>query len=304
MHTKQALFLLAYGTPETAKDIEPYYTDIRHGHPPEAAQLYELQKRYQAIGGKTPLLTITREQARLLEQKLNIPVFIGMKHWHPYIADTVKNFTKKGITDIIALVLAPHYSIMSIGDYEKKLNLAIDTINPEIRVLFIKQWGDNPIFIDSLCQRIEETRKTFPCPDVADIEVVFTAHSLPIKILAMNDPYKNQLFQTCKLVAKKLRISHWRLSFQSAGRTRDTWLGPDILQEMKNISDSGIRQVLIAPIGFTTDNLEILYDLDIQARDAAKKAGLVLKRIPSANTTSRFIDALVNVITPYLYAKE
>jgi len=300
INKSQALLLLAYGCPKTLDDIEAYYTDVRRGHPPDAVQLKELQDRYKAIGGKTPLLDITRLQAKLLEQRLGIKTYIGMKHWHPYIAEAVKQISHDGIKQIVAIVLAPHYSMMSIGDYETRLKHAIAEIDPTIQVTLIKHWGDDAIFIDSLCQRLEATRKEFPSPQWDAIEVVFTAHSLPIKILEMGDPYQKELLQTSTLAAEQLKIPHWRLSFQSAGRTRDTWLGPDILQELKALGAKGIHQVVVAPIGFTTDNLEILYDLDIQAGEVAKELGIIFKRIPSANATPRFIDALAHVAGPFL----
>lgn len=302
-NNSQAILLLAYGCPETPDDIESYYTDIRHGHPPDAAQLKELQDRYAAIGGKTPLLEITLELKKRLEKRLGLKVYIGMKHWHPYIPEAVQQISRDGIKKIVALVLAPHYSIMSIGDYYSRLKQSITEINPSLQLTLIKHWGDNAIFIDSLCQRIESTRNKFLNPEWDDIEVVFTAHSLPIKILEMDDPYQKELLQTSKLAAAQLNIPHWRLSFQSAGRTRDTWFGPDILQELQTLAAKGVHQVLDAPIGFTTDNLEILYDLDIQAADMAGELGITFKRIPSANVTPRFIDALEDVIEPFLSPK-
>jgi len=300
MNNSQALLFLAYGSPDTSDDIEAYYTDIRHGHPPDAAALKVLQERYAAIGGKTPLLDITLKQAKLLEQRLGIKTYVGMKHWHPYIQEAVEQLASVGIKRIIALVMAPHYSVMSIGDYKARLYQTIAEIDSNIQVTFIERWGNNPVFIDSLSQRIETTRKKFPHPYWGDIEVIFTAHSLPIKILEVGDPYQNELIQTSKLAAAQLKIPQWRLSFQSAGRTRDTWLGPDILKELQTIADKGRKQVLVAPIGFTTDNLEILYDLDIQAAEVAKELGLTFKRIPSANTTARFMDALQDVIEPFV----
>lgn len=295
-----AVLLLAYGTPEKPEDIAAYYTDVRRGNPPDAPLLKELQDRYAAIGGTTPLRKITEEQAKQLEKRLGIPVYIGMKHWHPYIKETVEQLAKAGIKKIVALVLAPHYSIMSIGDYKNRLSKAILETNSSIEFTLIEHWGDNPVFIDSVCQRVDATRKEFPTPDFNEIEVVFTAHSLPIKILGMGDPYQKQLMQTSELAAKRLRLPHWRMAFQSAGRTRDTWFGPDILTELKTLADEKKRQVLIAPIGFTTDNLEILYDLDIQAAQVAKDLKLIFKRIPCANATEPFIDALENVVTPFI----
>lgn len=300
MKIPKAILFLAYGTPENANDIKAYYTDIRRGNPPEAAQLKELQDRYAMIGGKTPLLQITREQAKLLEQRLGIKTYVGMKHWHPYIHETIKQIDNENISQIIAIAMTPHYSSMSIGDYRNRLQKAIDKVNPAMRFQMKERWGDNSIFIDSICQRIEATRKKFPVPSYDEIEVIFTAHSLPIKILESGDPYQKELIQTSNLAAKELRLPRWRQAFQSAGRTRDTWLGPDILQELQKLASEGSKQVLIAPIGFTTDNLEILYDLDIQAATKARELEIIFKRIDCANTTPRFIDALEDIIKPLI----
>lgn len=298
--TSQAILLMAYGSPETANDIAAYYTDIRRGNPPDDQLLLELNNRYAAIGGKTPLLAITKKQAMLLEKRLGITVYIGMKHWHPYISETVEQIAKSKAKQITALVLAPHYSRMSIGDYANRLKKAVEESAPLLKVTLIERWGDNPVFVDSLCRRINASLKKFPKPDWNEIQVLFTAHSLPVKILESGDPYQKELLATARLVAEQLHLPQWRQVFQSAGRTRDSWLGPDILTELRSLAAKGTRQVLVAPIGFTTDNLEILYDLDVQAAEVARTLGITFERIPSANVTKRFIDALQTVVAPYI----
>ncbi len=296
----QAILLLAYGSPEKFADIEAYYTDVRRGNPPDGTALKILQDRYKAIGGKTPLLRITQEQARLLQVRLGVKTIVGMKHWHPYITEAVEQIAHANIHNIIAIVLAPHFSAMSIGDYGARVNRAIAERDPKMHLTLIQHWGDNPLFIASLCRRITTTIAEFPIPQLKATEVVFTAHSLPIKILETGDPYQKELMQTCRMAAEKLKIPHWRMAFQSAGRTHDAWLGPDILNQLQAIAKTKNHQVLVAPIGFTTDNLEILYDLDIQAAGVANELDLTFKRIPSANVTPPFIDTLVNVITPFI----
>lgn len=302
-NSQQVVLLMAYGSPEAADDIEAYYTDIRRGHPPNAAQLKQLQDRYDAIGGKTPLLAITREQAKLLGQRLGVRTYVGMKHWHPYITEAVKEIAQSGASQIVALVLAPHYSTMSVADYGARLHRAVSEVDPRLKVTLIERWGDDPVFIDSVCERLDATRRSFPAPSWEDIEVVFTAHSLPERILKDGDPYHDELMQTCKLAASQLGLPRWRLAFQSAGRTADSWIGPDVLEELAVLAASGNKQVLVAPIGFTVDNLEILYDLDIEAAQAANDLGLIFKRIPGANATPRFIDALESVTRPFVSGK-
>ena len=300
MISSKAILLMAYGSPETLEDVKSYYTDVRRGNPPDDFLLDQLKKRYIAVGGKTPLLSLTLKQAGLLQKKIGIKTYVGMKHWHPYIKETVDKMIKDGVREIVGLVLAPHYSVMSIADYEKRLSNALSCYKIDIKTTFIKHWGNNKIFIDSICERVKQSLSEFPVSDFGSVIVVFTAHSLPKKIIHSGDPYKKELEETCDLVVKKLGIPHFRFAFQSAGKTRDEWLGPDILQELYDLSKTKYKQILIVPIGFTTDNLEILYDLDIQALHEAKKLNLNLKRISSANTTVRFIQALEDVVCPFL----
>ncbi len=291
---------MAYGSPTTLDDVEAYYIDIRRGHPPTPELLKALKDRYIAIGGKTDLLEITLQQAQELERQLGIKTYIGMKHWHPYITEAIADIAKTSVRNIIALAMAPHYSAVSVGDYIGRVEKAITEVNPDIKVTFIRGWGDNLKLIDSTCQRIETTRKQFSVSAWDAIEVVFTAHSLPENILKVGDPYVKELQQTSALVADQLHIPHWRLAFQSAGRTAHAWIGPDILEVLCTIKDTGHRQVLVVPIGFTADHLEILYDLDIEAANAAKQLDLEFKRIPSANATPAFIDAVADVIKPFV----
>lgn len=296
----KVILLMAYGCPNRPDDILPYYTDVRRGRPPEEHLLQELEERYKAIGSKTPLLRITLQQAKKLEERLGVKTFVGMKHWSPYIKDAVLDIAQYGAKEIVALALTPQYSRMSVGDYKNRLQTAIEEIDPGLRITLIERWGDNPLYIDSLAKRIDANIKQLQDPSYNAVEVIFTAHSLPIRILSSGDPYYEELLFTASLVANKLNLPNWRLAFQSAGRTGDAWLGPDILEELTKLSLTRTKQVVVAPIGFVADNLEILYDLDIQAAEIAKDLGLVFKRIPTANATSRFIDALEDVVRPYL----
>jgi protoporphyrin/coproporphyrin ferrochelatase len=301
MNTSNTVVLLmAYGTPTTSADIEAYYLDIRRGRPPEPHQLKELQGRYAAVGGTTPLLKITEQQAAALERRIGVGVYIGMKHWQPYIRETVERISRSGAKHIVALALAPHFSTMSVADYARRLHQAVNEVDPKLQVTFIERWGSNSDFVDSICERLEAARTKFSAPSWDGIEVVFTAHSLPERILAAGDPYHEELLQTAQLVADRLAVPHWQLAFQSAGRTSDKWLGPDLLAQLRGLAKSGARRVIVAPIGFVTDNLEILYDLDIEAASLAGQLGMEFQRMPMANATAGFIDALASTVKPYI----
>lgn len=298
---KVAILLMAYGTPRTKDEIEPYYTDIRHGHAPEPAQLEELQQRYAAIGGKSPLLEITTQQAQELQQRTGVKTYIGMKHWHPYLSETMESMKADGVTKLIALALAPHYTKMGMGGYIERLEKAREGTHADMEITYIERWGEDPVYINSICERIEAAKQAFTVPSFDAIEVIFSAHSLPKKILKDKDPYVEELTQTMELAAAQLSLPHYHFAFQSAGRTDDEWIGPDILDDLRVMQKKDERrQVLVAPVGFISDHLEILYDLDIETAALANELGLEFRRTRSGNTTDTFIDALVHVVEPYL----
>ncbi|MEK7156451.1 MAG: ferrochelatase [Patescibacteria group bacterium] len=296
MNTKPVVLLMAYGTPQSLDEVEEYYVDIRRGKRPSPELVRELQSRYMAIGGNTPLLEITREQAKKLARATGLKTYVGMKHWHPFIKEAVECMKADACTRVIALVLAPHFSAMSTGGYIQRFESACTEMGFDPDVTFIERWGANRIFITSVVERIKEALIQFESQDVSKIMVVFTAHSLPEKITSADDSYKRELLETSQLVVDSLRLPHWQFSFQSAGRTNDPWLGPDIVESLVSIRDSGFAKVLVVPIGFVTDNLEILYDLDIEAKTKARQLGLEFYRTQSANATPRFIEVLADVI--------
>jgi ferrochelatase len=276
---------MAYGTPRNPGEVEAFYTDIRGGRLPSPQLLANLQARYEAVGGRTPLLEITRRQASALEQALGpgYRVFIGMKHWHPYIHQTAAEMEAAGVEEGVALALAPHYSTLSVGAYVQ----AVREAGSGIRWRFVESWHLQPAFVEAVAERVRAASQGFD-PDV----VVFTAHSLPKRILDTGDPYADQLTATAEAVATRLNQPDWRFSFQSAGATPEPWLGPDILQTIDQLAGEGVRRALVAPIGFISDHLEILYDLDIQARKRADEHGLELRRTESLNADPKLIDAL------------
>ncbi len=298
MKEKRAVLLMAYGTPNAREEIEPYYTDIRGGRKPSPENLRELIERYESIGGRTPLLDITNAQARALQEQLgdDYCVYVGMKHWHPYIAQAVDEIARDGLHRVIAVALAPHYSRFSIDGYVQRVRDAIQESGAPLEVQFVESWNDHPLFLEAVAQKMEQARQHFGV-DWPDIQVIFSAHSLPEKILQSNDPYPEELRETCEGVAQRLGIRQWRFAYQSAGRTGEKWLGPDILATLDEIArEKPGGRVLIAPIGFVADHLEVLYDIDVECAQRARALGLDLRRIESPNANPAFIAALASIV--------
>jgi protoporphyrin/coproporphyrin ferrochelatase len=279
-----AVVLMAYGSPSSIEDIRPYLEDIRAGRPVPDAAVEELTERYRRIGSRSPLDEITERQRAALERELGIPVYVGMKHWRPRIADAVERAIEGGATRVIGLVLAPHYSTLSIDGYRERLEAAL---NGRAGLAFVESWHDHGPFLDVLADRIRGT----------DAHVVFTAHSLPERILALGDPYRDQLLETSRLVGERAGLERWSFAFQSASATGEPWLGPDILEELDDLHAAGVRNVLVAPVGFVSDHLEILWDIDVEARERAAELGLELDRIESLNDDPAFIRGLAQLVS-------
>lgn len=292
-----AVLLMAYGTPNSEDEMESYLTDIRRGRKPTPSAVSELNERYKRIGGSSPLLTITNAQASALEkslsaQGLDARVYVGMKHWHPYVREVVPKIVNDGLNYVVALALAPHYSQISIGGYKGALDQAAAST---LQVDFVDSWYDEPLFHKSVAEKVEDGLKLFPNSN--QVEVLFTAHSLPERILLQNDPYPTQLRSSCQSVASLSKLEHWSFAYQSAGQTGEKWLGPDILEALQNLSTRHVNpNVLVVPIGFVADHLEILYDIDIEAQEFSRAHGLTMKRTESLNTSPTFISALAEII--------
>jgi ferrochelatase len=282
-----AVILMAYGSPERPEDIRPYLEDIREGRPVSDEAVDELTERYRRIGGRSPLDEITERQRAALERELGVPVYVGMKHWRPRIADAVEAALAGGAGLVVGLVLAPHYSALSIAGYRERLEAAL---GGRAQLLFVESWHDHGPFLDVLAARVRGT----------DAHVVFTAHSLPERILALGDPYRDQLLETSRLVAARAGLGAWSFAFQSESPTGEPWLGPDILEELDALHARGVREVLVCPVGFVSDHLEILWDLDVEARERAAELGLKLERIDSLNDDPAFIGALAALVRQVL----
>jgi ferrochelatase len=278
-----AVVLMAYGSPSSAEDVRLYLEDVRGGRPVSDEAVAELAERYRRIGGRSPLDDVTEAQRAALERELALPVFVGMKHWRPRIAEAVDAALAGGATRVVGLVLAPHYSRMSVGEYRERLEAAVAG---RAELVLIESWHDDPAFVDMLAERVRGT----------DAWVVFTAHSLPERILADGDPYREQLLETSRLVAERAVLERWSFAFQSASPTGEPWLGPDVLDELERLYADGVRKVLLAPVGFVSDHLEILWDLDVEAREKAEELGLELSRIESLNDDPAFIRALAGLV--------
>ena len=303
MSKLKGVLLMAYGTPRNLDEVEPYYRDIRGGRPPSPEAVEELTERYRAVGGKTPLLEITQDVADLLGERLNRDaadarwrVYIGMKHWHPYIARAVEEIAADGVDELVALPLAPHYSRMSIAGYEKLVESALQTRESPPPTRFIESWRSNPRFIEFTAQRVRDGLKKFDA-DPADVEVMFTAHSLPARILEYGDPYPTELTESAEAVAQAAQVQSWRFAYQSAGMTGTPWLGPDILDSIEEIASEGGKNILVVPFGFVCDHLEILFDIDIEAIEKAEELGLNLARVEMPNDAPGFIDTLFDLVT-------
>jgi ferrochelatase len=274
---------MAYGSPSQLADMRAYLEDIRGGRPVSDEAVEELTERYRRIGGRSPLDEVTEAQRAALEHELELPVYAGMKHWRPRIAETVERALAGGAGPIVGIVLAPHYSKLSIDGYRERLEEAVDG-RAELR--FVESWNTHEPYVAVLADRVRGT----------DAHVVFTAHSLPARILDEGDPYRDQLLETSQLIADQAGLGSWSFAFQSESATGEPWLGPDILDELDSLHERGVERVLVCPIGFVSDHLEILWDIDVEARERAAELGLGLERIESLNDDPAFIRGLAELV--------
>jgi ferrochelatase len=279
-----AVVLMAYGSPSSPDDIRPYLEDIRAGRAVSDEAVAELTERYRRIGGHSPLDEVTEAQRAALEAEAGVPVFVGMKHWRPRIARAVEQALEVPGTDtIIGIVLAPHYSKLSIDGYRERLQ---EGLGDRAELRFVENWHTHEPYIAVLADRVRGT----------DAHVVFTAHSLPARIVEEGDPYRDQLLETSQLVADRAGLESWSFAFQSSSPTGEPWLGPDILDELDSLHARGVERVLACPIGFVSDHLEILWDLDVEARERAAELGLDFDRIRSLNDDPAFVRGLAELV--------
>ena len=294
------LMIMAYGGPDSLDDVRDYLLDVRHHRPTSDEVVEEITERYRLIGGRSPILELTNAEAAGIEAALNAnapegqtwKVWVGMRHWHPFIKDTLAEMENAGVTDTVGLVMAPHYSQMSIGAYFKR---AAEAGSP-IRIHGIQSWNTLPGYLDALEDRINSALEKFP-EDVRDqVPVIFTAHSLPERIRTWDDPYERELQETVARLRERFPNQPWEWAYQSAAMTADPWLGPDASEVIARLHADGINDVLICPIGFICEHVEILFDIDVEFKQQAEELGMHLERIEMLNDHPLMLQALADLV--------
>ena len=291
------LLVMAYGGPDSLDEVEPYLMDVRGYRATASEIIHEVRERYREIGGRSPILERTRAQAdglqtALDEQGGDFKVFVGMRHWRPFIQDTLAEMRAQGIERTVGLVMAPHYSRMSIQAYFNK----IEEANSGMQVARIHDWHLLPEYLDALAERVQDALKRFPESVREDVPVIFTAHSLPERILEWGDPYPFQLLATTEALKDRLGPRPYEFAYQSAAISTEPWLGPDASEVMEEYSAEGKRHMLICPIGFVCEHVEILYDIDIVYQNLAKRLGVQLERIEMLNDSPEMIRGLAGLV--------
>jgi len=291
------VLVMAYGGPNHIDEVEPYLLDVRGYRPTAPEIIQEVRERYREIGGRSPILEQTQAQANALETALNtlskdFIAFVGMRHWHPYIKDALAEMQSQGIEHAVGLVMAPHYSRMSIGAYYKK----VEEANLAIAFSRIEDWHLQPGYLDALADRVSVALQRFTQEARTEVPVIFTAHSLPQRILEWNDPYPVQLRETVAAVMERLGSHPHEFAFQSAAISTEPWLGPDASEVIDRFASEGKRNVLLCPIGFVCEHVEILYDIDIVYQNLAKSLDVHLERIEMLNTAPQMVDGLAQLV--------
>jgi ferrochelatase len=299
------VLVMAYGTPASPDQIEAFYTDVRRGRPPSPEQLSQLISRYEAIGGTSPLAARTAEQVAGIQAQLDLlapgsySCILGTKHSEPKIEKAVAQLATSGVTQFVGLVLAPHYSRGSVGEYVGRATAAADS--HAMSATFVEHWHDNSVLIELLSERVGDALASLGpvgerSRDNGELLLLVTAHSLPLRVVAEGDPYADQLRRTAELVAARSGLERWEIGWQSAGRTPEPWLGPDILEKLRQLPSENARAVVVCAAGFTSDHLEVLYDLDIEARRVAEEVNVAFARTASLNEEPRMCAALGELV--------
>lgn len=303
MRKKLGLLVMAYGTPYKEEDIESYYTHIRHGKRPSEEQLQDLKERYKAIGGISPLAKITTRQAETLVARLNerqseyeFQLFIGLKHIHPFIEDAVRKMHEAGIKEAISIVLAPHYSTFSIKSYNERAKKEAEKMG-DLQITSIDKWYDEPKFLHYWIDQLKNVFQSMEERERNGAVVIFSAHSLPERILQAKDPYPEQLAETAKRIAEGAGIKNYAIGWQSAGNTPEAWLGPDVQDLTRELHKKhGYSSFIYCPVGFVADHLEVLFDNDIECKQVTDELGARYFRPKMPNDDEIFIDALADVV--------
>ncbi|MBX3015444.1 MAG: ferrochelatase [Caldilineaceae bacterium] len=300
-HYPIGVLLMAYGGPNTLAEIPGYLADIRSGRPTTPAVLAEITNNYRQIGGKSPLLAFTQQQVAAVAAQLDPRYFrcyLGMRHWSPWIEEVVGQMVADGITHAVSLVLAPHYSKLSIAKYQEKIADGLAMYRGQLEFAHINSYHNAAPYIEALTKRVQMGLDQWPVAERAAVHVIFSAHSLPARVLKMGDPYEQQLHETARLVAARAGLAEdqWSWSYQSAGRSPEPWLGPQLEEYIPTLAARGVKNLVSIPVGFVSDHVEILFDIDIEAKAAAQAHGMRLERPPALNDDPLFIQTLVEAI--------
>lgn len=297
------VLLLAHGAPDKLEDIPEFLLKVRGGHPLPQAAVEEIARRYALIGGGSPLRVHTERQAQALASLLGLPVYVGMRNWHPYIAAAVERMAGDGIEHAVAVCLAPHNSRTSVGLYRRHLDEAVARTKPNLEVLFIDNWHDQPLLIRAFAEKLRGALAKAQAAAGGQVPVILTAHSVPERTIVAGDPYDQQVRDTAARVAAAAGCSDWKLAYQSQGMTGEPWLGPTVESLLDELARAGKRHVVIAPIGFVCDHVEVLYDVDVAFRDYARAKGITLWRTESLNDSPLLIQALAALVLEAIRAR-
>ena len=294
------VLVMAYGGPASLEEIPGYLADIRFGRPTPRAVLDEITENYRAIGGASPLLGATQRQVDALAARLGdgYRCYLGMRHWSPWIEDIVGEMLDDGVARAVALVLAPHFSAMSVARYQQKVADGLELYCGAMDVEYVQSYHDHPGLVEAFSARVEEGLSRWDDDERERVHVVFSAHSLPLRVTTSGDPYDEQCRETARLVAERAGLAdeRWSWSYQSAGRTPEPWAGPDLGEHLENLAGQGVRDVVSVPVGFVSDHVELLYDVDVRAQGVAKRLGLRLERPPALNDDPRFVEVLAAIV--------
>lgn len=289
------VLLLAHGAPDRLEDIPEFLLNVRNDRPLPPAAVEEIKRRYALIGGSSPLLRCTRRQAEALAERLERPVYVGMRNWRPLIAEAVKDLVRDGVRRLVAICLAPHNSRTSVGLYRSRLEEAAARVQPALAVEFVESWHDQPQLVRAFAEKLGAALAKAKASAGTEVPVILTAHSVPEKTIAAGDPYEQQVRQTAARVAAESGCRLWECAFQSQGLTAEPWIGPTVESVLDRLAGEGHQQVVVAPIGFVSDHVEVLYDVDIAFRDYARSKGLTLWRTESLNDSPLLIEALAAI---------
>lgn len=296
-----AILMIGYGAPEKVEDIRPFLQNVAKGRPIPPDRIEEVAHHYELFGGKSPLNEYTYKQGAGVENKLrelgyDMPVYVGMRNWHPLIPDAIKEMHEKGHKNVVGMIMAAHQSDASWERYQRDVAEALEEVGIEMHFEYSPPLFDHPLFIEDSADRVQDCLDEIPEQEYAETMILFTAHSIPVP-MAEASPYVQQLETTARLIAERLNYDNWRLVYQSrSGRPTDPWLEPDVCDVIEEVAKDGIKNVIAQPIGFICDHIEVLFDIGVEAQEASEEAGIKLLRAKTVNDDPKFIDAMVDVI--------